>query len=277
MAAQRLDVAYMSTLSPDIKEEVLEISSEYDFKSRSSVSPNKEILARYSTQTREEFARVSGTMVLYLRHEVPHVREAEEIAAMKALPEGYPVDQLNVLNVGAGGRRIRPQFICLDAFRPSHDDEPSGRHHVAMGDSVLSTLHSPPFRDESLDAILSLHSLEHDMEPIPTLLNWIKLLKPGGGIGLVLPDVRYTRSARRDRSEFGHKWDPDPGLIEQWFEKYLRDYVVLEKLNTYDYKISFDCVLRRPGEFKSFKQLTSSEYVSGRQLHELGRFPNDIY
>ena len=110
------------------------------------------------------------------------------------------------------------------------------------------------------------------------LISWVELLKPGGGIGLILPDYRYTYSARGDDSAYGHKWDPCPGLFRDWYEKYLKGLVVLEKLDTLDSCLSFDVVLRKPGVFRSFEDISSSiVQVSGRSLDEGGIFPNDVY
>ena len=217
-------------------------------------------------------------MALYLGDEVRKVKEAEELAALSAFPAGYRAEDLNVLNVGCGDRVIRNEFICLDGFRSSSDDQASGRHAAAFSGSILSAIDDLPFKESSVDVILSLHSLEHVANPIETLVSWIGLLKPGGGIGLILPDYRYTYTARGDDSSFGHKWDPCPDLFRVWYEKYLKDLVVLERLDTLDACLSFDVVLRKPGVFRSFSDISAAvATISGRSLDKDGIFPNDIY
>ena len=273
-----MDELFLRSCGEQLSEKLTLLSSDYDFSQGVLAPENVQVLSVLSMSEREAFARAFGVMVLYLGDEVQEVKEAEELAAMSAFPAGFCAEELNVLNVGCGDRVIRPDFICLDGFRSSSGNQASGRHASAFSCSVLSTLSDLPFRNSSIDVILSLHSLEHVDQPIEVLRSWIQLLKPGGGIGLVLPDYRYTYSARGDASLFGHKWDPCPDLIQSWYEKYLKDVVVLEQLDTLDACLSFDVVLRKPGEFRSFAELSSSvDMKSGRSLDENGVFPNDIY
>lgn len=272
-----LDLSYVSTLNPGTGALIISVYHCYDCAVPCYESPNLELLSGLSLQEREHFARATKTMVLYVDDEVQAVRAAEEQAAFRALPSGYGIEQLNVLNIGAGDRQLSQYFVSLDGFRSSGSSLDGGRHHAAFAGSILSTLREPPFRRESMDAILSLHSLEHEIQPIEALREWIGLLKPGGGIGLILPDYRYTYSARNDRSKFGHKWDPCPQLLLDWHHKYFADDVILEALDTYSYRLSFDVVLRKPGEFIAFEQLLEAECPSGWQLHQSGAFPNDIY
>ena len=273
-----MDELFLRSCGERLSERLMHVSCEYDFSQSVLALENVQVLSALSMSEREAFSRAFGVMVLYLGDEVQRVKEAEELAVMSAFPAGFRAEELNVLNVGCGDRVIRPDFICLDGFRSSSGDQASGRHASAFSGSILSTIGNLPFRNSSVDVVLSLHSLEHVDRPIEVLKSWIQLLKPGGGIGLILPDYRYTYSARGDASLFGHKWDPSPDLIQSWYEKYLKDIVILEQLDTLDACLSFDVVLRKPGEFRSFAELSSSvDMKSGRSLDENGVFPNDIY
>lgn len=80
-----------------------------------------------------------------------------------------------------------------------------GCGHVRIGDSIgvdLSTTSRAcdivgdarhlPFANESLDYIVSAASFEHiDSSPIMTLREWLRCLKVGGLLALVVPDAEY--------------------------------------------------------------------------------------
>ena len=273
-----MDKQFLDSCNERLSEKLRLISLQFDFSQTVLATQNIELLSGLLLSEREAFARAFGVMTLYLGEEVDNVKVSEELSVQAAFPPGFLAEELNVLNVGCGDRVIRSDFLCLDGFRSSSDDQASGRHSSAFTGSMLSSMDSLPFRESTIDVILSLHSLEHLAEPISVLEAWIDLLKPGGGIGLILPDFRYTYSARHDDSAFGHKWDPSPEVFEEWHEKYLKDIVILERLGTIETRLSFDVVLRKPGEFRSFAQIFSEQsLLSGKALDRLGYFPNDVY
>ena len=57
---------------------------------------------------------------------------------------------------------------------------------------------------ESYDFLLSSHSLEHIANPIKALEEWIRVLKKGGAILVVVPDKRYTFDIKRPVTKFEH-------------------------------------------------------------------------
>jgi len=61
--------------------------------------------------------------------------------------------------------------------------------------------------NNSYDFILSSHSLEHTANPIKALMEWIKKIKLGGKLILVLPDKRNTFDHRREYTSFAHLLD----------------------------------------------------------------------
>ena len=216
---------------------------------------------------REELAFKTGSMVVYFDQEVAAVRLAEETASMAALPHNYPAVDLNVLNIGAGGRDINKHFLAVDLARSVMDG--SGAHHLMSESALLSNLDELPFIDSSIDAIVSLHTLEHSGDPVKTINHWISLLKPGGGIGVVVPDWRYTWDARHDHSTYGHKWNPTPKLIYDLYQEYWSQNTILEAIDTYSWKLSFDFVLRKHGTFDPFKPMVGQ---TGADRQKAGTF-----
>jgi SAM-dependent methyltransferase len=58
--------------------------------------------------------------------------------------------------------------------------------------------------DESYDFVLASHMLEHTANPLATLAEWRRVLKPGGGLVLVLPHRDGTFDHRRSVTTLGH-------------------------------------------------------------------------
>lgn len=99
----------------------------------------------------------------------------------------------------------------------------------------------------------SLHNLEHVDDPIATVTHYLSLLKPGGGLGVVLPHWRYSWPAQSDDTRWGHRWNAAPEVICELHARHWRHLAGLEALNTYpDWRLSFDFVLRKRGEFAPF-------------------------
>ncbi len=58
--------------------------------------------------------------------------------------------------------------------------------------------------DGSQDFVIANHFLEHSEDPIGTVRNFARVLKPGGHLFLGLPDKRYTFDQRRPETTYQH-------------------------------------------------------------------------
>lgn len=58
--------------------------------------------------------------------------------------------------------------------------------------------------EESLDFVIASHVIEHCEDPIGTLKNWTRILRPGGVIFLVVPDRRRTFDRGRKPTSVDH-------------------------------------------------------------------------
>lgn len=189
------------------------------------------------------------------------------------MPRGHKLSGLNGINVGCGDRLISDYLLPVDVMRtPPLGKHVAGVHHALTERAMLTLPDELPFAAASIDLIVALHMLEHVEEPVAIINHWLDVLKPGGGIGLVLPDWRYTWDSRNDRAPFGHKWNPTPSLLRELHSRYWSSRSILEHLNTYDYKISFDVIIRKHGVFRPFSLPDQACYRSGRDRHELGIF-----
>lgn len=78
-----------------------------------------------------------------------------------------------VYDIGCGDHKTDPAFFGVD-IRPITD-------FVATADVL-------PFASGNADCVVSRHSFEHFLDPVGTLLEWRRVLKPNGRIYLILPD-----------------------------------------------------------------------------------------
>ncbi|NTE88163.1 hypothetical protein A6U92_25415 [Agrobacterium rubi] len=235
---------------------------------------NIKMMSRFTPQSREEFARKTGSLVLYPPDEAAIIKDLEEKAALRAAPLGYELKQLNGINVGCGDRRISEYLTPVDIMR--EDQDSSGAHHAFLKDAILANPENLPFKPESIDYVVALHMLEHVANPVDVLLHWETVLKPGGGIGLVLPDYEYTWNAAGDQSQFGHKWNASAKIFQRIYEMHLHEKFELEVINTLEHKISFDVVLRKRGDFQPFKISNATSANSGAELAQMGLMVSEV-
>ncbi len=139
-------------------------------------------------------------MILYLGDEVPAVRQAEEDGAMSAAPRGHAKSKLNGLNIGCGDRLISPYLTPIDIMRDQDDATIGGAHHALTTGAFLALPYDLPFKEGTIDYVVALHMLEHVENPVRAIHHWLDIIKPGGGVGIVVPDWRYTWDSRNDRA-----------------------------------------------------------------------------
>ena len=85
-------------------------------------------------------------------------------------------------------------------------------HRPAGCNYVLDATSLSGIRTETYDFVLSSHSLEHIANPIKALKEWMRVMKPGGALILILPNYRKT---------FDHRRRPTP--VKHMFEDFSRD------------------------------------------------------
>jgi SAM-dependent methyltransferase len=64
-----------------------------------------------------------------------------------------------------------------------------------------------PFHDHSLDYVIASHVLEHVANPVAALAEWVRVVRPGGIIYLVVPDRRVTWDHTRALTPVAHFLD----------------------------------------------------------------------
>lgn len=69
---------------------------------------------------------------------------------------------------------------------------------------IVSDAHDIPVPDNSYNFVLSSHTLEHLPNTLQSLLEWKRVVRPGGAIFLVLPHCVRTYDRNRSRTTFQH-------------------------------------------------------------------------
>lgn len=266
--------------SPAYQRSMTEHDEEYlknnlDFANIAS-KKNIKIMSRFTIESRERFALKTKSLVLYLPKEASKIKKLEEDAVLHAVPHEQDPKDLNGINVGCGDRRISEYLTPVDIMREDPRGDVTGAHHAFLKDAILGNPEDLPFKPESLDYIVALHMLEHVSNPMEILAYWATLLKPGGGIGLILPNYEYTWDATGDHSRFGHKWNTSATIFRKLYERRLKGILELERIETLKHKISFDVVLRKPGEFLPFTISNITNAYSGAELAQSGSMVSEM-
>jgi SAM-dependent methyltransferase len=87
----------------------------------------------------------------------------------------------------------------LRAHYPELEQEPLVEVDIIDDGERLATI-----PDSSLDFVVANHFLEHTQDPVATLLNSFRVLRPGGVLYLAVPDKRHTFDIDRPVTPFEH-------------------------------------------------------------------------
>lgn len=107
------------------------------------------------------------------------------------------------VDIGCGARSINENITRVDIDKNVDPDV------VASGDDL-------PFKDGEFDFVCSIHSFEHFADPVKTLKEWLRIVKLGGVIGIVHPDVNYTKKQNPSIDK--------PGLKENPFNRHYHEH-----------------------------------------------------
>jgi predicted SAM-dependent methyltransferase len=107
------------------------------------------------------------------------------------------------VDIGCGARTIKKDMVRVDISEKVKPDV------IASGDAL-------PFKDGEFDFVCSIHSFEHFQDAKKTLTEWLRIIRKGGFIGIVHPDINYTK-----------KQNPEidtPGLNENPFNRHWHEH-----------------------------------------------------
>lgn len=125
------------------------------------------------------------------------------------------------LDIGCNKQKVAPNCIGVDSDSAVCPD------CVAMMDAL-------PFDDNSQDFVVSSHCLEHAPDVVAVLAEWCRVVRPGGRIGIVVPDGESSYAATLGDASGTHRQLFTPitlslflahaGLCDVKTERYARPY-----------------------------------------------------
>ena len=102
-------------------------------------------------------------------------------------------------------RKVRVQYVDIrstselrEEYREINPDDIPPVDRVDNGETLVT------FADESLDFVINSHMIEHTEDPIAALDTWLRVLRPGGVLYLVVPDMRSNFDRQRQPTDFAH-------------------------------------------------------------------------
>jgi len=144
------------------------------------------------------------------------------------------------IDVGCG-ELIHPHCLGIDKYQgDAHPDYPSPTKANYHPHLVLRADKPLPFTDSCFDFLISHHSLEHMFDTEWTLREWIRIVKPGGVLAIVMPDGAYGDTMDKDHKvEWIARGFKEDVLAE------VADLVEVVEFDTFDNHFSFNVVLRK--------------------------------
>lgn len=107
------------------------------------------------------------------------------------------------VDIGCGMRSIAKDVVRCDFDKSVKPD-------------VLCSGDKTPFKDGEFDYVCSIHSFEHLKDAKTTLTEWLRIVKVGGIIGIVHPDIRYTKKQNPEVD--------NPGLRENPYNRHYHEH-----------------------------------------------------
>ncbi len=81
--------------------------------------------------------------------------------------------------------------------------------------------------DETQDFVIANHVLEHTQDPLGTLQNWFRVLKPGGVLFMAVPEKRLTFDAPRPVTPLSHLIDDHENGVARSRRQHFEEFSAL--------------------------------------------------
>lgn len=124
-------------------------------------------------------------------------------------------------DLGCGHDKVHPSVLGIDRL-PAGE---VGKHGCMSGTESRADVSADVgdlyfISDGTFDSAVSRHCFEHLKDPVATLREWLRILRPGGLLSLVLPDDTHHDFLKMDTD---HKFRCYPGVITNAMNS-LRNY-----------------------------------------------------
>lgn len=144
------------------------------------------------------------------------------------------------VDVGCGTNRLDKSVLALDHYPHVAKPDEMGANDMVVNCAKL------PFRDGTMDYVFSSHCLE-DFKPEQikeVFLEWLRVIKKGGYLVLLLPDMQGGRYPKVGDKESNPSHMVNVGV--QYMEDLIKGLnVEVVQKNTIDFSFTFDFVIKK--------------------------------
>ncbi len=134
---------------------------------------------------------------------------------------------LKVIDIGCGNLKTFKNSVGLDIVPGGEIIDQIGGESPSKADITCDVSQPLPLKDNSVDVAVARHILEHMIDPITAVRNWIKPLKKGGRLIISVPNEHLLRSIPMN-PEHVHAWTPE------WMEVFIDAVGGLKKVDMWD-------------------------------------------
>lgn len=146
-----------------------------------------------------------------------------------------------IIEIGCGNLKTFPKSIGLDIVAKGDIIPQIGGEEGSQADITCDVSAPLPIDNESVDFAIARHILEHMIDPISAVRNWMLPLKKGGKLVISIPNEQLIDSIPMN-PEHVHAWTPDTfavfietlgglKIVDMWdSENQISFTTVLEKL-----------------------------------------------
>jgi SAM-dependent methyltransferase len=146
-----------------------------------------------------------------LKHDGPRAGQVTRYTQPTARMPGFLASALARHRVQRNLRKLRGRGIEIGAhdlpiagIRPLYVDRAMTFAGGRTAAGVLADAAQLPFAESALDYLAHSHVLEHLPNPVRALVEWYRVVRPGGWIYMVVPDRRYTFDRPRECTPVAH-------------------------------------------------------------------------
>lgn len=129
------------------------------------------------------------------------------------------------LDPGAGMRTFSPDLVTVDVRRECNPQfighAESLRGLIPCAEDIdFSKLVLPAWyrgeaiEDDTFDFVFTSHLLEHLPDPRAAIREWLRVVKPGGHVCIIIPDTAYTLTQNTDATPHLHEWKARDFTVE---------------------------------------------------------------
>ncbi|NTW69870.1 MAG: methyltransferase domain-containing protein [Chlorobiaceae bacterium] len=154
-----------------------------------------ELFSTFNCELTQQGIFVRTGKIIEIRLTDTDVKEAgEKFSFQDSKLAHFLLDGLRGIEIGGSAHNSFHLKHCLNVDYCGDEDTIFKKAEIdlcgsAMGIDIVSEGDDLPFRDNTLDYVISSHVIEHYFDPIKAMKEWYRIIKPGGYIFTIAPHI----------------------------------------------------------------------------------------